>query len=489
MPQSTAVNNENNKPERLDPAAGATYRQLQEITQNLEDLEQHTLNAALIRHGCLERASFHIPGHKGRFCSHLSGSVSQLDLTELPNLDDLTYPTGIIKSLEDRIARLYKVKETILSVSGASSALLSCIISVARPGGKILIPRNAHRAVIHGLVLSGLEPIWYEPKWNKQWGVFEEVQAQELAKYIESAEAADIVAAVVVSPTYAGAISDIDAISRTCSQSKIRIIVDEAHGAHFFPNSEMPRSACELGADLVAHSLHKTFGSLTQTGAVHVNGQSVESESVRAAMRLVSTSSPSYVLLASIENATLFNTSPAGSKRWSEVLDLAQRLRNLLSEYLSVYKPEFGTNPLHMMAAHSEMSAFELAQFLQDRGIFVETILGKGCLFVLGVGTIEEDLQVLHSALKELPPTSNTSKTNPDIPRPPRIEQVVSPRRAHFAAVRAVEPKHAIGMISCDCIAPCPPGVPVVVPGSRITKEIVDLIPDIRSLRVLEEEL
>jgi len=429
-------------------------------------------------------------------------------MTELSGLDDLGYPRGVLKGLERRIASLYNVGETVLSVGGASIPLLASVLAVARRGSEILVPRNAHRSIIHALVLSGLNPVWYEPHWDGSWGLWGQVELGGLkAKLAEHAQASKarqpgrtgVAAVVACSPTFAGALSDVEELSRICHEHDVPLIIDEAHGAHLLPGSCMPASATALGADLVVHSFHKTLGAMTGTGAVHIASSSlVEPLDVRAALALVQTSSPNYILMASVEQAIVTHEGESGAKNLSRLALLSAEI-HAKAEGMEFYNPEFNRDPLHITLRAPGADAHQLASALESDGIYVESILGRGCLLMLGAGSEQCDIDLLLEGLSkflnrrkgdEKASFSSTDETGANaaiLARPPALAQVISPRQAFFATPRTVSLKEAIGKVSADCIAPCPPGMPVAVPGSRVPEQILELESQIAKLRVVAD--
>ncbi len=411
--------------------------------------------------------------------------ASDFDVTELDGLDDLSYPQSSLKNLEERIARLYKVKSSIISVSGGSGGLLAAILAVARRGTEFLVPRNAHRAVVNALVLSGLKPRWYEPIWNEEFGFWGAVEPSVLEEALAGSNS--VAGVLVVSPTYVGEISEIEKLKDIAHRHGAPLIVDEAQGAHFMSSGTvLPVSACVSGADLVIHSFHKTLNAMTQTGVVHVvSDQYVAVEDVRNAMRLIATSSPSYVLLASIEQTVIWNESEEGRDKLIAVAQLATKLREASRDKLMVYSPESAIDPFHVLVGSPSLSGAELDEFLRERGVFCEAVLGAGCLLLLGAGTEAGDIDTLISVLAELPELNDNrvmiSKT-----RPQPLEQIMSPREAFFAPSELVAAADAVGRIASETFAPCPPGMPICVPGARVGADVGGLVQK-RYLRVLLE--
>lgn len=432
-----------------------------------------TLTESLCIHNQKEIVSLHMPGHKGRTSlpgmPSLSTFASDFDVTELDGLDDLSYPQGVLKDLEQRIAKLYNVRTSVISLSGGSGGVLAAILAIAKRGAELIVPRNAHRSVVNALVLTGLKPRWYEPEWNEQFGFWETVDPGVLENAIAASDSPAGI--LVVSPTYAGATSDIESLSSVAHRHDLPLIVDEAQGAHFLPGAGMPRSACASGADLVVHSFHKTLGASTQTGVVHiVSNQFVSQDDVRAGMRLVSTSSPNYVLLSSIEQTILWHESKDGLDNLASIAQLSEKLRRSAGDRVVVYAPQLAVDPLHVLIASHDFSGEELDVFLREHGIFCEAVLGAGCLLLLGSGTETKDIDFLTSVLAELPENDdNMIMSSKAKPKP--LEQIMSPREAFFAPSELVRAVDAVGRISADTLAPCPPGMPVCVPGARVADE------------------
>ncbi len=472
-----------------------------------------SLQSAIEEHVAQEVVSFHTPGHKGRFSADIVESgekstnitqsenayqlrnVLQSDLTELPGLDDLSDPAGVLKNLERRAAELWQAASSLISVNGASAGIVAAMLSLAARGSFVLVPRNAHRSVVNGLVLSGLTPIWYEPIWDEKWQTWSSVNVKTMAESLAHA-GTDLAGVVAVSPTYGGALSDIPAISALCHERGVPLIVDEAHGAHFIPGSGMPPSAVAGGADIVVHSLHKTLSALTQTGVVHIGkGSLITEDHFRACLRLVQTTSPSYVLLASIERAIDEISGDSGRKALADLQDLALRLDSDLSriEGLSTFSTEYGTDHLHLLVASDQMSPQRLNQYLSECGIFAEAIIGSGVLLLLGLGSRTIHGKILLQSLRNLVDQSAGLDHDDKLAQSSQcssyrfeIDQVMTPRAASLAPSLLVPIENATDAIAAECIAPCPPGVPICVPGQRLTKDVLHQIP-VKQIRIVDE--
>ncbi len=446
-----------------------------------------------------EKASFHMPGHKGgcdfyapdsREKNGSAISVYEIDTTELNGLDDLSCPLSLIKDIETDIALVYGAEDSFISLGGASHGLLAAMLSVASPGKFVLVPRNTHRSVVNGLVLSGMDLVWYDPVFEADWGIWGAVDLPAIEARIAALDMSACAAMVVVSPTYGGAVSEIGAIKSLLHAHDVPLVVDEAHGAHFLPGvgSGLPVSAVAQGADLVVHSLHKSMPGLTQTGVIHRPwGSLVKSESVKAALRLLTSSSPSYPMMVSIEIVA----GLAGQEEFlaglrclvEELTRLRERIKNLPE--MALYEPHGGFDPLHILFRSKFISGKKLAGSLESKGVFIEGSLGNGCLALAGVGTRKGDLEVLEEALRSVSELSG-EPVEEEAQEPVRLKQVINPREAYFSECEIVDYDAAVGRVAAECVSPCPPGIPVLSPGSEVPPGLESSESVVRSVRVVK---
>jgi arginine decarboxylase len=454
-----------------------------------------SLGSAIQRHLKFEKASFHTPGHKGRELIKGQESVLQADLTELPGLDELSNPEGVLLDLEKRAAKLWGSAGSVISVNGASAGIIAAMLTLTSERKKFLVPRNAHRSVINAMVIGGIEPIWYEPVWDARWGTWGAVSPVAARQILSTCKASDVAGMLVVSPTYTGAVSDIASIADSCHFRDIPLLVDEAHGAHFLPDACAPSSAVTCGADLTVHSLHKTLCGLTQTGMIHI-GESpvfkIDIDLLRAQLNLVQSSSPSYPLLLSIEQ-TIGLLETTGKNLLAHLPHLRGRLEDSLTECnrFEIFNSRFETDPLHIFIAAKGARAEDLYDFCVEHGVFPEAMLGRGVLFLMGIGTITEDVADLAKVLVDFHthnPESGSLGDDQGVWHFTEIEQVISPRQAFMSPSQMVPVHEAVGRIAAECVAPCPPGIPVCVPGQRIHPEVMNLT-SVKNLRVVREQL
>ena len=246
-----------------------------------------------------EEYPFHMPGHKRNLkIDPLLDEIAKVDITEITGFDDLHHPEEMIRDLMDNLKQIYGTEESYLLVNSSTAGNLSAIAALCKIGDKILVARNCHKSVYHAIELLGLDPVYIYPEVDED-GICEGITKEQVEAVIK--EEKMIKAMVLVSPTYEGRISDIRGISDVLHQYDIPLIVDEAHGAHFIYHEAFPESAVSTGADIVIQSLHKTLPAMTQTGLLHLCTDCVSKEMMQKKLSIFQSSSPSYVLMSSIE--------------------------------------------------------------------------------------------------------------------------------------------------------------------------------------------
>ncbi|MCR5100322.1 MAG: aminotransferase class V-fold PLP-dependent enzyme [Butyrivibrio sp.] len=242
---------------------------------------------------------FHMPGHKRNEQAAPFGDIFDLDITEIDEYDNLHDASGIIKNAQDRANKLYGADDTFFLVNGSTCGILSSIFAVCKDYDKLVTSRNCHKSLYHAAYLRKLDLKFVFPEYLNEYGFFGKILPEKIEEVITE----DTKAVFITSPTYEGIVSDIESIVKIAHTKKIPVIVDEAHGAHFAMDKSMPQSALEAGADIVIHSVHKTTAAMTQTALLHVQGNIVDRGQIRRYLRIFQSSSPSYVLMASIDNA------------------------------------------------------------------------------------------------------------------------------------------------------------------------------------------
>lgn len=433
--------------------------------------------------------SWHTPGHKGGsgaaadFYTRLGRPVFQADLTELPELDNLYYPERVIKEAQERAAAFFGAGHTFFLVNGATSGIISVFLATCRPGDKVLIPRYAHRSVWAGLILSGSCPVYLRGRWLSSLGLPLGVAPAEVEEAL--AHHKEIKLLVVVHPTYEGLVPPTQRLVELAHRHKVQVLVDAAHGSHFGLDERLPPSPLKLGADYVVHGTHKTLGAFTQAAMLHLR-PGLDIAPVSEALRLVQTSSPSYLLLTSLDVAR-YEAERRGFKLWSQAVDRALRLRQNLralglpcldeGEVVGEATAGLDVTRLVIPTAPLGLSGEEIAIALRRLGHEMELAASRYVVGILTPADAEESIQALVQALSQLKRETVRYKSRPE--GEPLIWEGVlpplamTPREAFLARHRQIPVREAQGKIAAELVAPCPPGLVLVAPGEVLTPEII----------------
>jgi arginine decarboxylase len=280
-------------------------------------------------------APFYTPGHKRGQGIHpplsalLGTAAFRADLPELPELDNLFAPEGVIRDAQDLAAKVFGADRTWFLVNGSTCGIEAAVLATCNPGDKIILPRNSHQSAIAALILSGAVPIFVQPEYDPDWEIAHSIPSSDVAAALERHP--DTKAVMMVYPTYYGVCGDVEAIAQLAHHYQIPLIVDEAHGAHFAFHSELPIPALAAGADVSIQSIHKVLGAMTQASMLHLRSHYVNPDRVNRALQLVQSTSPSYLLLASLDAARQ-QVALQGKKLMTRTLELADIARTRLSQ-------------------------------------------------------------------------------------------------------------------------------------------------------------
>ena len=241
---------------------------------------------------------FHMPGHKMGRGIPLQDAFA-MDITEIHGFDNLHQADGIIAEAQKMCAKTFGARESFFLVNGSSCGIIAAIMSTCSDQEPLIVARNSHKSVMDGFVMSGAQPNYVMPQAVEGFDIFGAVSADSIEKACSQHPNAKAV--MIVSPTYEGIVSDVERIAAVVHEKNMILIVDAAHGSHMHFHSFFPKTAIECGADIVIESLHKTLPCPTQASVLHVSGQRVDTERLKKCLAMVQTSSPSYVLMASID--------------------------------------------------------------------------------------------------------------------------------------------------------------------------------------------
>lgn len=431
-------------------------------------------------------AYFCIPSHhrgKGAsssFTEVFGKTVLKYDLTETPLTDDLHEADGAIKEAESLASELFGSDRTFFLVNGTTCANEAMIISSVCEGEKILVARNCHKSVLMGLIISGASPVYIEPEISGVFSAFGSISPEKVELAFKNHP--DIKAFILTSPTYYGIGSDLQKIADICHSHGALLLVDEAHGSHFAFSDKLPKTALSCGADMVSQSTHKTLNSMTQSSMLHVKGSLVDISKVDATLKIVQSTSPSYILMASLDAARQ-NAALNGRTAVCRMLDITSYIRSALSSIDGVSCPEnvdgnevFSFDKTRIVFSVKGISGFYLSEILFEKyNICCEMADNYNVVSIIGSSDSYEDADRLINAVKEIAATVNSGKIK-EFSLPHRPPMAMTPRKAFFAKSTRTNFKDSVGKVSAEIIAPYPPGIPVIYPGEVITEEIYEFI-------------
>ena len=425
--------------------------------------------------------SFHMPGHKGNpeFLE-----TEFLDYTELEGLDNLHAPAGPIKNTQQRAAEMFGGEECFLLVNGSTAGIMAAVCSLGM-NKKVLAARNSHRSFYSGLIFSGSKAVFIYPEMTP-WGFCGGVDPKEVETALKTN--ADIGGVFIVSPTYEGVVSPLKEIADIAHKYNKPLIVDEAHGAHFAFHPAFPVTALAAGADIVIQSLHKTLPALTSCALLHVQGRLVNRDKLKSLLSMFQTSSPSYVLMASIDRClniieedgvTLFRDYVSMLESFRKNFEGGGVIR-LLGQELAGQYGIFDTDPGKLVFTIEKGAAGkEIYDRLRDE--YKMQLEMHGLRHVLAMTSIcdsERGLSLLKKALeteaKRL--AQKAPKAKALLFRNIRTAALIAPRPAFFGEKESRCLKEAAGCIAGDFIVPYPPGIPLLVPGEEITGEVIESV-------------
>lgn len=440
---------------------------------------------------------FHMPGHKRNPASGEMADFYQIDITEIDGFDNLHQARGILQKAQLRANRLFGAEETFFLVNGSTCGILAAIMAAAGPGDELLIARNCHKSVYHAAILQGLSVRYYQPEVIQEYDICDGVSAEELALLLDRYP--QVKAVVITSPTYEGIVSDVAKIAAVVHDRGKILIVDEAHGAHlgFLPGT---KSAVLAGADLVVHSLHKTLPAMTQTALLHVCGGRVDRGRLRRYLAMLQSSSPSYVLMASMDSCVRFleeqgeeyfsffnvqykkfceKTAKCRYIRVGKMTDLSERKYHLAA---------WDTGKLVISVKNTVLSGPQLYDILRKEYHLQMEMAAE--TFVLAMMTLmdtEEGWQRLARALCEIDgrierESRRKEKTEEETAAVRintdsfclELPETAMPLAQAFHSRREEVPlDDAVGRVSADFINLYPPGVPLAAPGEVIGGAVI----------------
>jgi arginine decarboxylase len=454
---------------------------------------------AIVSYGFRGSVRFHVPGHKGGpgadpgLRSAMGERALALDICQdIEGIDVGPSPTPYARA-EELAATAYGAGQTWFLTNGATQGNHALCLALAKPGRHVLVQRNSHASVVDGLVLSGGRASFVTPEYDEELGMAHGVTPAALQTALERSP--DISAAFIVSPTYYGMAADVRGCAEVARAAGVALVVDCAWGSHFGFHPALPESPLAAGADAVLTSTHKIVGSLTQSAMLHVAGDgAIDADEVARCVRLVRSTSPNSLLLASLDSArrqlaahgeALLDRTLAASARARTLLEMIPGC-SVVGEDMVGRPGVAGWDPLRIVIdiRGTGCTGYELAAELRaSYDIYVELATHATLVLVLGMGQPLEPLErFTHDFGETVRRTSRVGGDGPALARlPATLEQetVVPIRDAFLGAGETVAVDDAIGRISCESIAGYPPGVPTLLPGERITAEVIAYLRDL----------
>ena len=434
-------------------------------------------------------AHFDVPGHKGgrgnkELREFLGAECMKLDMNSMKPLDNLCHPVSVIKDAQELAAQAFGADEAFFIVNGTTAAVQAMIMSTTEAGDKIIMPRNVHRSAINALVVNGAIPVYINPGVNKKLGIPLGMSVESVKQSIR--ENPDARAILVNNPTYYGICSDLKAIVELAHESGMLVLVDEAHGTHFYFNDRMPISAMAAGADMSAVSMHKTGGSLTQS-SILLTKNTVNADYVRQVINLTQTTSGSYLLLSSLDIARK-NMSLNGQVLIDKAIEFANYARDEINKLGGYYAYgeelidgdmiyDFDTTKLSIHTRDIGLAGVEVYDLLRDEfGIQIEFGDIGNILAIISGGDRNLEIERLISALSEVKRLHEKDKSGMFDHEYITPVVVMGPQKAFYSYKVSLPIAESDGK-SCGEFVMCyPPGIPILAPGEMITTEIIKYI-------------
>ena len=453
------------------------------------DQNQAPIYEAMVKLRKKRIVPFDVPGHKrGRGNPELVELLGEkcvgIDVNSMKPLDNLGHPISIIRDAEELAADAFGASHAFLMIGGTTSSVQTMILSTCKAGDKIILPRNVHKSAINALVLCGAIPIYIEMSVEPKIGIALGLKNDRVAQAIK--DHPDAKAILINNPTYYGICSDLRGLTKMAHKAGMMVLVDEAHGAHLHFTDKLPISAMDAGADMAAVSMHKSGGSLTQSSLLLI-GEQMNPEYVRQIINLPQSTSASYLLMASLDISRR-NLALRGKESFEKVIELSEYARreiNAIGGYYAYSKElidgvsvcDFDVTKLSVYTQGIGLTGIEVYDLLRDEyDIQIEFGDIGNILAYISIGDRIQDIERLVGALADI--KRLYSRDGKDLIAGEYIqpELVLSPQEAFYSERKSLTLDESVGQVCGEFVMCYPPGIPILAPGERITREIVDYI-------------
>lgn len=447
------------------------------------------LNKAVMSYIRKKPIRFHMPGHKGKGIPvekrgfFINENIHKWDVTEIYGLDNLHEPSGPIKYSQERLAKLYGADLSFFLVNGASSGIEAILMSCLRPNQKIILPRTCHKSIVYGIIMSGALPVYIIPEWDENLKTYTQVSLEKVKKAF--CKNPGITAALFVNPTYLGFCPDIRLARKITNKYKSILLVDEAHGPHFAFSHKLPKSAGQINADAWVQSPHKMLCSLTQSAWMHMKGCMIDPERLRQSINLVTTTSPSYILMASLDR-----TREIMEKRGKQLVEKALSMSESTRRKINAHTPfycigsevkgdafihDIDLSRLVVNVSCAGYTGFEVERLLRKKfNISAEYADNSNICFLVTFCNSPKEMKKLVYALSKFKKKKVLRQPSLHFTRLP--QKALSPREAFFSDGEWVLLKYCTGRIVQKPIVVYPPGVPCLMPGEIIEEEHIEMV-------------
>jgi arginine/lysine/ornithine decarboxylase len=462
-----------------------------------EDQYKTPLFDAMVALAESRKVSFHTPGHKSgkgistRFRKFVGPRIFSIDLTTLDEVDSLQAPKGVIKEAQRLAASAYGANHSFFLINGTTGGNHAMVLATCGPKDTILVARNAHKSVLAGLIFSGARPIFYHPLVDENLKMTLNVTYEATVAAIDTHPEAKML--LLTTPNYYGICADLGRIVPYAHERGITVLVDEAHGPHLHFHPSLPPSAMDVGVDLAVQSTHKIIGGMTQASMLHAGGSRTDIATLTNVLKLVQSTSPSYILMASLDLARM-QMATEGKALLEKAIRLAQEARAKINRIPGIFcfdipMPDhpnlsrmggFDMTKLTINVQGLGLSGYQVSKALNlQYGIQVEMADPLNVLVIVSIGDRKDDLNRLVDALREISKEHYGKQPLPfqKIGLPPfGTPTDMTPRDAFFREFQYIPLPEAQGKISTEIITVYPPGIPLLVPGETITQEVIDYV-------------
>lgn len=452
----------------------------------------------LLSHAKRDVVSFHCPGHKnGRSVDkelkdYTGENVFKFDLTVFDEVDSLHDPVGPINKAQELMAQAYGVEHSLFLVNGTSVGNMAMFLAACNAEDSIIISRNSHKSVMAGIIMSGVWPIWIQPKIDQNLDLVFNATYDQIKDTLDRYPEANAV--FITSPTYSGVVTELGRIVDMCHRRGKVVLVDEAHGSHLHFNKQFPESAVDAGVDLCVQSTHKTLSAMSQGSVLHFNSKLIDFNRVKKIVSMLQTTSPNYLTLATLDLARR-QAFLHGEENFDRVIKVAEWGRSYINDNIHSMKCftrqeirrlgfDLDVTKLTVNVTKTGLSGYEIESILiKEYNVQLDYADLFNLVAIMGEGSAKSDAEAFIKALENISKKYHGKQKN-WILRIPSLatEMVMKPRDVFLSNnTKKVSLKKAIGHVAAQALTPYPPGIPVVIPGERITREICDYLMDMSS--------